>query len=81
VAINSTSNPRYYQNPTWVAQRQEEIIEPGLAIVDPHHHLWERDEHRYLIRELLADTGSGHNIAQTVLSSVARCIAPVGRSR
>ena len=80
VAINSTSNPRYYQNPTWVAQLREEIIEPGLAIIDPHHHLWERDEHRYLIRELLADTGSGHNITQTVFiecGSMYRAGGPV----
>jgi L-fuconolactonase len=79
-AINSQSNPRYYQNPTWAAQLQEEIIEPGLAIVDPHHHLWERDEHRYLIRELLADTGSGHNITQTVFiecGSMYRANGPV----
>ena len=65
-AVNSPSNPRYFPNPTWLAQRQEEALEPELAIVDPHHHLWDRDEHRFLIRELLADTGSGHNITQTV---------------
>jgi predicted TIM-barrel fold metal-dependent hydrolase len=79
-AINSQSNPRYYQDPTWAAQLQEEIIDPGLAIVDPHHHLWERDEHRYLIRELLADTGSGHNITQTVFiecGSMYRADGPV----
>jgi L-fuconolactonase len=79
-AINSQSNPRYYQNPIWAAQLREEIIEPGLAIVDPHHHLWERDEHRYLIHELLADTGSGHNITQTVFiecGSMYRSDGPV----
>lgn len=64
--MNSASNPRYFPNPKWLAQRKEEIIEPGLEIVDPHHHLWDRDEHRYLMPELLADTGSGHNITQTV---------------
>jgi hypothetical protein len=46
-----------------------------LAIVDPHHHLCERDEHRYLIRELLADTGSGHNITRT--GSMYRAEGPV----
>jgi predicted TIM-barrel fold metal-dependent hydrolase len=79
-AINSQSNPRYYQDPTWAAQLKEEIIEPGLAIVDPHHHLWERDEHRYLIRELLADIGSGHNVTQTVFiecGSMYRAEGPV----
>src|SRR5450432_4223371 len=65
-AVNSPSNPRYFPNPTWLAQRQEEIIEPGLEIVDPHHHLWNRGGQRFLIDELLADTSSGHNIAKTV---------------
>ena len=45
---------------------KEEILEPALEIVDPHHHLWDRKEHRYLLDQLLADTGSGHNIAQSV---------------
>jgi predicted TIM-barrel fold metal-dependent hydrolase len=63
----------------------EQILEPELPIVDPHHHLWDRrsyqapneaEEHpfmtairparRYLLDELLADTGSGHNVIATV---------------
>jgi L-fuconolactonase len=69
-----------YPDAAWLAQRQEEIIEPGLEIVDPHHHLWDRPEHRFLINELLADTGSGHNIAQTVFiecGSMYRADGPV----
>jgi predicted TIM-barrel fold metal-dependent hydrolase len=51
----------------WLARRQETILEPDLPIVDPHHHLVERPETgRYLLPELLADTGSGHNITATV---------------
>ena len=51
----------------WLARHVEEIIEPGLPIIDPHHHLVERPETgRYLLPELLADTGSGHNIVATV---------------
>jgi predicted TIM-barrel fold metal-dependent hydrolase len=65
-AVNSPSNPHYYPNPTWLALQQEEIIEPGLEIVDPHHHLWDRPGHRFLIDQLLAETGSGHNVTQTV---------------
>ena len=43
----------------WLDRRHEEIIEPELAIVDPHHHLVDRPETgRYLLPELLADTGS-----------------------
>src|SRR6202011_3612622 len=51
----------------WLDRRREEIIEPDLPIVDPHHHLVDRPETgRYLLPELLADTGSGHNIIATV---------------
>lgn len=44
----------------------EEPIEPALPICDPHHHFWERPAGRYMAEELLADTGSGHNITSTV---------------
>jgi L-fuconolactonase len=51
----------------WLVLHREEIIEPDLPIVDPHHHLVERPETgRYLLDEVLADTGSGHNIVATV---------------
>ena len=50
----------------WLAQVQEEILEPDLPICDPHHHLWDHPESRYLLDELLADTGSGHNVVSTV---------------
>jgi L-fuconolactonase len=53
--------------PEWLALRQEEILEPELPIVDPHHHLVDRaNTGRYLLPDLLADTGSGHNIVATV---------------
>ena len=45
---------------------QEEILEPDRAICDPHHHLWDYPEHRYLLDELLADVSSGHNVVSTV---------------
>ncbi len=44
----------------------EDILEPELPIIDPHHHLWQHANHRYLLDELLVDTGSGHNITATV---------------
>jgi predicted TIM-barrel fold metal-dependent hydrolase len=50
----------------WLDRLKEPIIEPELPIVDPHHHLWDRGGWRYLLDELLADTGSGHNIVATV---------------
>jgi predicted TIM-barrel fold metal-dependent hydrolase len=51
----------------WLARQvTEDILEPDLPIVDPHHHLWDRAGHRYLLDELLADTGSGHKVVATV---------------
>ena len=50
----------------WLALRQEKIIDPQRPIVDPHHHLWDRGGQRYLIEEMAADIGSGHNIVATV---------------
>src|ERR1700726_3846205 len=50
----------------WLDRRKEPILEPELPIVDPHHHLWLRPGWRYLLDDLLLDTGSGHNIVATV---------------
>jgi len=51
----------------WLARVREEIIEPGLPIIDPHHHLWhDRPSGRYLLEELVADLTSGHNVVATV---------------
>ena len=67
VAVPGSAPPAArYGDPGWWAQRKEEILEPALEIVDPHHHLWDRGGHRYLLDQLLADTGSGHNITQSV---------------
>jgi L-fuconolactonase len=50
----------------WLSQVTEDVLEPELPICDPHHHLWDHPAHRYLLDELLADTGSGHRVAATV---------------
>jgi L-fuconolactonase len=50
----------------WLDRWKEPILEPDLAIIDPHHHLWVRPDWRYLLDDLLADTGSGHRIIATV---------------
>ncbi len=62
----------------WIAQETlEEVLEPDLPIIDPHHHLWDlrgrsgmgfRQE-VYLCEEISRDiAGSGHNIVQTVFA-------------
>lgn len=48
------------------ASLREEILEPELEICDPHHHLWDFPNSRYLLPELLADLQSGHNVQSTV---------------
>jgi predicted TIM-barrel fold metal-dependent hydrolase len=58
--------PRPLPNAAWLAKLSEEILEPDLPIVDPHHHLWDHPGSRYLLDELLADVGSGHNVVATV---------------
>src|SRR5258708_15662711 len=45
----------------------EPTIEPALPIIDPHHHLWDHPESRYLLDEILRDTNSGHNVLATVV--------------
>jgi hypothetical protein len=67
VAVPGSAPPAArYGDPGWWAQRKEEILEPAPEIVDPHHHLWDHGGHRCLLDQLLADTGSGHNITQSV---------------
>src|SRR3989454_2282218 len=64
----------------WLDRWHEEIIEPELPIVDPHHHLWDRPGWRYLLDELLADTASGHKILATVFvqaRAMTRAAGPV----
>lgn len=62
---------------TWLDLTREETIDPDLPICDPHHHLWDHPkleaykDHRYLLDELLADTGSGHNVVSTVFVECA----------
>ena len=55
----------------WLDQVQEEVLEPELPICDPHHHLWDHPKSRYLLPELLADTGSGHHVVSTVFLECA----------
>ena len=44
----------------------ETPLEPDLPICDAHHHLWERAQRVYLLKDLRADLASGHNVVSTV---------------
>jgi predicted TIM-barrel fold metal-dependent hydrolase len=63
----------------WLGQVYEPILEPDLPICDPHHHLWDTPTDRYLLDELLADTGSGHRIVSTVFVECAAMYRARGR--
>ena len=63
---------------TWLAKTQEPILEPNLEIIDPHHHLWDFPEHQYLLKDILADTGTGHNIISTVFLECTACFRADG---
>ena len=62
----------------WLDSTKEEPLEPTLPIIDPHHHLWDRPNDRYMLEELVADA-RGHNVRQTVFvecSSMYRADGP-----
>ena len=75
----ATSTPYYLPvRQDWLDRRKEPILAPELPIVDPHHHLWDRPDWRYLLDELLADTASGHNIVATVFVQARAMTRPAG---
>ena len=53
-------------NDAWLGLVREDALEPDRPIIDPHHHLWDHAGSRYLLDELLRDTGSGHHVVATV---------------
>jgi L-fuconolactonase len=53
-------------NPDWLATRTEEIVDPELEIVDPHHHVLDMPGRRYRFDDVLADFQSGHKIVASV---------------
>lgn len=42
------------------------MLEPGLPIVDCHHHLWNVKGNPYQLVDLSGDLGTGHNVVATV---------------
>ena len=60
-SADRTGSGMYEVNEGWLRQHDEPVLEPDLPIVDPHHHLWDRDS-RYLLDELLDDVDTGHNV-------------------
>lgn len=52
-------------NKYWLGLVAEPALEPDLPIVDPHHHLWDR-EGGYFAQQLLKDLAQGHRVVATV---------------
>jgi predicted TIM-barrel fold metal-dependent hydrolase len=52
--------------PDWLAEAREPVLEPGLPVIDTHHHLWDLPEGTYLRPELQEDLASGHDVRATV---------------
>ena len=89
---NASTEARPYLHPhvndAWLGRLREAILEPDLPIVDAHHHLWERPTGRYLLDELRADIGAGHNVRATVFiqcgyayrSDGPQALRPVGET-
>jgi predicted TIM-barrel fold metal-dependent hydrolase len=67
MSLDVTGSYRY-PNPNllWLDQRSEQILDPELPIIDPHHHIWEQEGNRYHLDDLMSDLNSGHNILATV---------------
>jgi predicted TIM-barrel fold metal-dependent hydrolase len=76
--VEARAYTRPLPNPEWLGKLAEEILEPELPIVDPHHHLWDHPGSRYLLDELLADVNSGHNIVATVFVQCGSGYRPGG---
>ncbi|MFI0815986.1 amidohydrolase family protein [Streptomyces sp. NPDC021098] len=56
----------YPSDERWLATRtREEVCDPELEIVDPHHHLWEQP-FPYQLTDLVSDLSGGHRVGATV---------------
>jgi len=59
---------------SWLRKEEpEQVLEPALPIIDPHHHLWDRRrdirKYRTIVYgtpELMEDIYDGHNVIGTV---------------
>lgn len=67
MGLDVTGRYRYpAPDAAWLEQNIEDVLAPDLPIIDSHHHLWVEDGNRYLLKDLLGDTSSGHRILATV---------------
>src|SRR5436309_15412566 len=72
-----------YGGNDWLALTEEATLEPEIAICDPHHHFWDFRTaripyQRYLLHELVADIGRGHDVRSTVFIEARSMYRPSG---
>lgn len=60
------SAPHHAVRPEWLALQSEPTLDPGIPIVDAHHHLWQFPDKSYRACDLAADMAQGHRFASTV---------------
>lgn len=89
MGLDVTGRYRYPSpNPEWLAQHVEDVLAPDQPIIDCHHHLWVEAESPYLLPEIAADVGDGHDIRSTVFvqahygyrDDLPAYLAPVGET-
>ena len=84
--MSDPKRPHATIRPDWLVLRTETAVEPELPIVDPHHHLWDRPDHRYMAHDYMDDIRTGHTVVSTVFVQCRsmlrkdgpRDMAPVG---
>ena len=72
-----------YGGNDWLGLTEEPALEPEIAICDPHHHFWDFRTaripyQRYLLHELIADIGRGHDVRSTVFIEARSMYRPAG---
>ncbi|MGP2486741.1 amidohydrolase family protein [Pantoea ananatis] len=65
--METVNAPHLPVRENWLALHHEKALMPDLAIVDAHHHLWDRQSGRYLVPDFSHDIEqSGHRVLSTV---------------
>ncbi len=59
----------------------EPVLEPGLPIVDAHHHLWDSRWGTYMLPDYLSDLSEGHNFVATVYAEAGAMYRAHGEER
>lgn len=60
------NSPHHPVRPTWLALSNEDVFAPEQAILDAHHHLWDRPEGVYASTEWQEDLASGHDVRASI---------------